>query len=64
MKKAIVVFLIIFIISLFTSVVSFFVCGGELIKTGIEHGVEAYKEYKADKEIENDIMAAIEMPNI
>ena len=62
MKKALVAFVILFVISLFTSIVSFAACGGELIKTGIENGIEAYREYKAEKETQNDIMAMIEMP--
>lgn len=59
MKKAIITFIILFVISLFTAVVSFAVCGGELIKTGIEYGVEQYREYKAEKETENNVMAMI-----
>lgn len=59
MKKAIITFIILFVISLFTAVVSFAVCGGELIKTGIEYGVEQYREYKAEKENENNVMALI-----
>lgn len=59
MKKAIITFIILFVISLFTAVVSFAVCGGELIKTGIEYGVEQYREYKAEKETENNVMALI-----
>lgn len=59
MKKALVTFVILFVISLFTAVISFAVCGGELIKTGIEYGVEQYREYKAEKEIENNIMSMI-----
>ena len=62
MKKAIIGFAVLFVISLFTTIVSFLVCGGELIKTGIEYGVEAYKEYKAEQEIENDLSAVIEIP--
>lgn len=49
MKKAIITFVILFCISLFTSIVSFAVCGGELIKTGIEYGVEQYREYKTEQ---------------
>ena len=64
MKKALITFIVLFVISLFTTIVSLAVCGGELIKTGIEYGVEAYKEYKAENETQNDIMAIIEMPNI
>lgn len=64
MKKTLIAFVILFVISLFTTIVSFMVCGGELIKTGIEYGVEAYREYKAENEPHNDIMARIEMPNI
>ena len=62
MKKALIAFIILFVISLFTSIVSFAVCGGELIKTGIEYGVEAYREYKAEQSTENDVMAMIQMP--
>ena len=51
-------------ISLFTSIVSFVVCGGELIKAGVEYGVEAYREYKAEKDVQNDVMAMIEMPTL
>ena len=46
MKKALVATVILFVISLFTAIVSFAVCGGELIKTGIDYGVEQYREYK------------------
>ncbi len=49
MKKALITFVILFCISLFTTIVSFFVCGGELIKTGIEYGVEQYREYRAEE---------------
>ncbi len=59
MKKAIITFAILFVISLFTAVVSFAVCGGELIKTGVEYGIEQYREYKAEKETENNVMAMI-----
>jgi hypothetical protein len=62
MKKALVAFVVLFVISLFTSIVSFVVCGGELIKTGVEYGVEAYREYKAEKETQNNVMAMIELP--
>lgn len=48
MKKALITFVILFCISLFTTIVSFAVCGGELIKTGIEYGIEQYREYKAE----------------
>lgn len=60
MKKALITFVILFCISLFTSIVSFAVCGGELIKTGIEYGVEQYREYKAEKENLNNINDIIE----
>lgn len=59
MKKAIITFAILFLISLFTAIVSFAVCGGELIKTGVEYGIEQYREYKAEKELENDVMSMI-----
>ena len=58
MKKALVATVILFVISLFTAIVSFAVCGGELIKTGIDYGVEQYREYKATGE--NDITDIIE----
>ena len=58
MKKALVAVVILFVISLFTAIVSFAVCGGELIKTGIEDGVEQYREYKSTGE--NDITDIIE----
>lgn len=61
MKKAIITFAILFLISLFTAIVSFAVCGGELIKTGVEYGIEQYREYKAEKELENNVMAMIEL---
>lgn len=64
MKKAIIAFAILFVISLFTAIVSFVVCGGELIKTGVEYGIEEYKEYKAEQIIENDLSAVIEIPQI
>lgn len=53
MKKAMITFVILFCISLFTTIVSFAVCGGELIKTGIEYGIEQYREYKADENVNN-----------
>lgn len=53
MKKAIITFVILFCISLFTTVVSFAVCGGELIKTGIEYGIEQFREYKAEENLNN-----------
>ena len=53
MKKAIITFVILFCISLFTTVVSFAVCGGELIKTGIDYGIEQYREYKAEENVNN-----------
>lgn len=59
MKKTLITFVILFVISLFTAVVSFAVCGGELIKTGVEYGIEQYREYKAEKELENNVMAMI-----
>lgn len=62
MKKALITFAILFIISLFTAIVSFAVCGGELIKTGIEYGIEQYREYKSQSENENNIMEMIELP--
>ncbi len=58
MKKALITFVVLFVISLFTAIVSFAVCGGELIKTGIEYGVAQYQEYKATGE--NDITDIIE----
>lgn len=58
MKKALITFVVLFVISLFTAIVSFMVCGGELIKTGIEYGVAQYQEYKATGE--NDITDIIE----
>lgn len=59
MKKAIVAFVILFVVSLFTAVISFAVCGGELIKTGVEYGIEQYREYKAEKDTENNVMSII-----
>ena len=61
MKKALIAFVVLFVISLFTSIVSFVVCGGELIKTGVEYGVEAYREYKAEQLEMNNINDMIEM---
>ena len=58
MKKALVATVILFVISLFTAIVSFAVCGGELIKTGIEYGIEQYHEYKETGA--NDITDIIE----
>ena len=58
MKKALVATVILFVISLFTAIVSFAVCGGELIKTGSEYGVEQYRKYKSTGE--NDITDIIE----
>ncbi len=62
MKKAIITFVIIFVLSLFTALISFAVCGGELIKTGIEYGIEEYHEYKQEQESQNDISAMIVLP--
>lgn len=62
MKKALIAFVILFVISLFTTIVSFVVCGGELIKTGIEYGKRVYEEQKSENQ--NNVMAIIEMPNI
>ena len=53
MKKAMIIFVILFCISLFTTFISFLVCGGELIKTGIEYGVEQYREYKSEEKVNN-----------
>ncbi|MBQ8767687.1 MAG: hypothetical protein IJZ16_12900 [Clostridia bacterium] len=53
MKKAIITFVILFCISLFTTIVSFAVCGGELIKTGIDYGIEQYREFKAEESFNN-----------
>lgn len=53
MKKALITFVILFCISLFTTFVSFLVCGGELIKTGIAYGIEQYREYKATENMNN-----------
>lgn len=61
MKKAIITFVILFCISFFTTIVSFAVCGGELIKTGIEYGVEQYREYKAEQIEMNNINDMIEI---
>lgn len=60
MKKAIVAVVILFIISLFTAVISFAICGGELIKTGIEYGVEQYREFKEEGKDFNDIVDIID----
>lgn len=49
MKKAMIIFVILFCISLLTTFISFLVCGGQLIKTGIEYGVEQYREYRAEE---------------
>ncbi len=62
MKKAMITFVIIFVLSLFTALISFAVCGGELIKTGIEYGIEEYREYKQEQEGQNDISAMIVLP--
>ena len=58
MKKALITFVILFVISLFTAIVSFAVCGGELIKTGIDYGIAQYHEYKETGE--NDITKLID----
>lgn len=55
MKKAMIIFVILFCISLLTTFISFLVCGGELIKTGIEYGVEQYREYRAEENGNNII---------
>ena len=60
MKKALVVFAILFAISLFTTIVSLVVCGGELVRAGIEYGKEVYEEQNTQNQ--NDVMAMIEMP--
>lgn len=62
MKKALIAFVVLFVISLFTAIVSFAVCGGELIKTGIEYGVEKYHEYKENGGEINNIQDLIEIP--
>lgn len=53
MKKAIITFVILFCISLFTTIISFAVCGGELIKTGISYGIEQYREFKETENVNN-----------
>jgi hypothetical protein len=53
MKKALITFVILFCISLFTTFVSFLVCGGELIKTGIAYGIEQYREHQATENMNN-----------
>ncbi len=60
MKKAMITFVVLFVISLFTTIVSFAVCGGELIKTGVEYGIEQYREYKAEQSELNNINDMIE----
>lgn len=60
MKKAMVAVVILFVISLFTAVISFAICGGELIKTGIEYGVEQYREFKEEGKDFNDIIDIID----
>lgn len=55
MKKALIALAILFFVSIFTAIVSFAVCGGELIKSGIEIGVNAYKEYKAENTELNNV---------
>ncbi len=62
MKKAIITFVIVFVLSLFTALISFAVCGGELIKTGIEYGIEEYREYRLEQEQSNDISSMIVLP--
>ena len=61
MKKALILCVILFGVSLFTTIVSFVACGGELIKAGIEYGIEYYREYE-QTENANDIVDVIEMP--
>ena len=63
MKKALITFIVLFVISLFTAIVSLAICGGELIKVGVAYGKEAYQEYK-EQEAQNDVMAKIELPNM
>lgn len=46
MKKAIIILVVLFVIAALTAFVSFCICGGELISTGIRYGVESYREYK------------------
>ena len=53
MRKAIIVCAVPFGISLFATIVSFVVCGGELIKWGVEYGIEQYEEYKQEEELNN-----------
>ena len=45
MRKAIIVCVVLLGISLFATIVSAVVCGGELLKWGIECGIEHYEEY-------------------
>lgn len=60
MKKAIIACVVLFGISLFSTIVSFVACGGELIKVGIEYGIEYYREYKQTENV-NDISDLIEI---
>lgn len=59
MRKAIIVCVVLLGISLFATIVSAVVCGGELLKWGIECGIEHYEEYIQEKET-NDIEEIIE----
>ncbi|MGN0569860.1 MAG: hypothetical protein ACI4N4_05070 [Candidatus Fimenecus sp.] len=60
MKKAIIALVILFIISVFTAIVSFAVCGGELIKAGIEYGIGEYREHRTENAV-NNLLTIIEM---
>lgn len=60
MKKAMLALAVLFIISVLTAVISFAVCGGELITSAVKYGISEYREYRAGTV--NDINEKIEIP--
>ncbi len=62
MRKAIIVCAVLLCVSLFATIMSAAVCGGEIIKWGIECGIEHYEEYVQEKET-NNIEEIIETTN-
>ena len=53
MRKAIIVCAVLLCVSLFATIMSAAVCGGEIIKWGIERGIEHYEEYVQENETNN-----------
>lgn len=49
MKKAKIALTALFVIAIFTAIISFAVCGGELISTAVKYASEEFREYKNEK---------------